>query len=271
MAGEGADLVGPRGIPGFGNELRLPQYRVFRDLGKQGRVSHDRAVLVASHDGGEVEAEPVHVHLHHPVGKAVDDELAHNGVVAIDRIAASRIIPVAAPVLFEHVVDRVVEAAERYGRSKLVALGRVVEDDVENDLDAGLMQLLYHPFELLAPVRLPPTLRIGRLRRKEGDGAVAPVVCERLAGQRVELLRFPLVEFLDREELDRGNPQFLKVRDFFDDAAEGAGRFYARRGVYGQPPDVGFIDDGLRPRRLWRRVFLPVEAVARHDAPGHGI
>ena len=112
---------------------------------RSGRVPHDLAVFVAPHDGGEVEAEPVDVHLHDPVDETVDDKLAHHGVVAVDRVAAARIVLVGAPVLFEHVVDRVVEAPERYGRSELVALGRVVEDDVEDDLDARLVQLLYDP------------------------------------------------------------------------------------------------------------------------------
>ena len=42
----------------------------------------------------------------------------------------------------EHVVGLVVDAAERDGRALFVALGGVVEDDVEDDLDAVLVQLL---------------------------------------------------------------------------------------------------------------------------------
>ena len=78
------------------------------------------------------------------------------------------------------------------------------------------------PLELLPPGRLRDLPRIGRLRREEGGGAVAPVVCQGFAGEGVEFLRFVFIELLDWEELDGGDAQLLEVRDLFDDAAEGA-------------------------------------------------
>jgi len=46
-------------------------------------------------------------------------------------------------------VRRVVEPAEAQRRSKVVPLGRVVEDDVENDLESGAVQRLAHVAKLV--------------------------------------------------------------------------------------------------------------------------
>src|SRR5206468_7375956 len=46
------------------------------------------------------------------------------------------------------VVGGVVDAAERQGGAEVVALGRVVVDDVEDHLDAGLVERPDHRFEL---------------------------------------------------------------------------------------------------------------------------
>ena len=49
----------------------------------------------------------------------------------------------------EPVVGLVVDALERERRADVVALGGVVVDDVEDDLDAGLVQCEHHLLELV--------------------------------------------------------------------------------------------------------------------------
>ena len=56
----------------------------------------------------------------------------------------------------------------------MIALAGVVVDDVEHDLDAGAMELLHHPLELVHLVA-----RLGRealIGREEAERGVAPVV-----------------------------------------------------------------------------------------------
>jgi hypothetical protein len=65
------------------------------------------------------------------------------------------VVPRSSPI--EPVVGGVVDALERQHRPEVVALGRVVVDDVEDHLDAGLVQGLHHLLELLHLLaRRPP-------------------------------------------------------------------------------------------------------------------
>jgi hypothetical protein len=63
VAGEGADLVGPGGVPRLGDDLGVAQDGVLGDVFHDGRVGQQFAVLIAGEHGGEVEAEAVDVHV----------------------------------------------------------------------------------------------------------------------------------------------------------------------------------------------------------------
>ncbi len=66
---------------------------------------------------------------------------------------------VAAVVGIEPVVRGVVDALERQHRPEMVALGGVVVDDVEDHLDAGVVQRLHQLLELLHLLAALPALR----------------------------------------------------------------------------------------------------------------
>ena len=73
--------------------------------------------------------------------------------VAGERVAAAGVVPVrAAGVVGGEVVGGVVDPLEAVGRARVVALGRVVVDDVEDDLDPRPVQGLDHRLELAARV-----------------------------------------------------------------------------------------------------------------------
>ena len=75
--------------------------------------------------------------------------LLDDRVVAVDRVAAAGVVHVVLLVVrLQVVVDAVVEAPEADRRALVVALAGVVEDDVEDDLDAGRVQRLDHVAEL---------------------------------------------------------------------------------------------------------------------------
>ena len=68
---------------------------------------------------------------------SVHDQLQHARVHHVQRVSAARVVHVmAAIVLDDAIVARVVDAAERKRRPEVVALGRVIVDDVENHLDS---------------------------------------------------------------------------------------------------------------------------------------
>jgi len=76
------------------------------------------------------------VHLLDPVAKTVHDHSANDGMISIQRISCTAVVSVARAVLFENVIGAVIDSPEANGWTIVVAFGRVIEDDVENDLDS---------------------------------------------------------------------------------------------------------------------------------------
>ena len=93
-------------------------------------------------------------------------------------------------------------------RAEVVALGGVVVDDVEDDLDAGAVQRLHHALELADLLAARAASRVGRVRREVADRRVAPVVRQPALGEEV------LVDdVVDRQQLDRGDAESMQVLD----------------------------------------------------------
>ena len=78
----------------------------------------------------------------------------------------------------EPVVCGVVNAAEGERRPEVVALARVVVDDIQNHLDAFAVQSLHHRLELRDLLAHRAARRVAHVGREEADGVVAPVVRE---------------------------------------------------------------------------------------------
>ena len=144
VAHERADLVQAGGIPGLGDELRAREHRVRLDVPQDGRTRHRVTRGAAREHRGEIEPEAIHVHRLDPVAKAVHDHPPDDRLVGVERVARARVVGVAGAVVLEDVVGHVVEPAKAQRRPVVVAFGGVVEDDVENDLDARSMQRLDH-------------------------------------------------------------------------------------------------------------------------------
>ena len=129
----------------------------------------------------EIEAETVDVHLGDPVTQRIHQQLQHARVLHVERVPGAREIEVVARIVaLETVVGAVIDAAEAQRRPHLVALGGVVIDDVENDFEPGGVQRLHHRLEL---VYLAGG-RVARLRCKEADAVVSPVIAQSLFDQQ---------------------------------------------------------------------------------------
>ncbi|MNJ64492.1 hypothetical protein D3C77_604450 [compost metagenome] len=138
------------------------------------------AVCMAAEDGRQVEAESVHAHVGSPVAQRVGDHLQHAGMAEVEGIAGAGVIDVEAPVVgHQPVVGGVVDAAHAQGRAQLVALGGVVVDHVEDQLQAGVVQVGDHLLELVDLA----AGEVGRMGGEEGDAVVAPVVVHALFQQ----------------------------------------------------------------------------------------
>ena len=156
---------------------------------------------------GKVEAEAVNMALDRPIAQRVHDQSQDARVQRVERVARAREVHVVMQVVgHEPVVRHVVDALEREHRAEVVALRRVVVDDVEDHLDAGAVQRLDHALEL--PYLLAAAAGGGVLgvRREVADRAVAPVVGR--ARDRPGTTRRDVV---DRQQLDGRHTQVLEV------------------------------------------------------------
>ncbi len=142
-------------------------------------------------------------------------------MVAVDGIAAAGEVGVGAALGVDDVIDAVVQPAQRQGPPLFVPLAGVVEDHVEDHLDAGGVQGLDHLLEFahLGPGRQVD--RVGGLGGEKAQRMVAPEVVQRFPGQGVLTVIVGFVEFGDRQQFHGGDAKFLQVGDLFDYAAEG--------------------------------------------------
>jgi len=85
----------------------------------------------------------------HPIAQALEDETAHDRVVATHRIAAAGKVLVKAAVWLEDVIGRVLQPTEGDRRPTIACLAGVVKDYIQNHLDAGAMQGPDHVAELV--------------------------------------------------------------------------------------------------------------------------
>ena len=217
---------------------------------------------------GQVEAEAVDVHLLDPVAQAVHDELERARMGHVQRVAAAGVVHVVAAGLGRQPVVRgVVDAAEGERGPQVVALGRVVVDDVEDDLDALVVEGLDHRLELADVGAGPPRRGVAEVGGEEADRVVPPVVGEAAVAQ-------VLVghEMVDRHQLHRRHAQAAQVaeRRRRDEAGVRAAQMPGDTGVAGgETLDVQLVDHRLAPGRPRRPVIAPGERAVDDDGLGH--
>ena len=189
-------------VPRLGDELDLGHHRVLLDhVEERGQPVH--LVELPGQRRGQVEPEPVDVHLQDPVPQRIHDHLKHVRVAHQQAVAGARGVHVEPLVVADQpVVGRVVDAPEGQRRAQMVALGRVVVDHVEDDLDARLVQGPHHGLELLHLLAAAAAGRVGVVRREEPDRVVAPVVGQPAFGQDGVA-----DELVHRHEFHRGHPE----------------------------------------------------------------
>ena len=142
------------------------------------------------------------------------DAVAGAGGVEIRRAGA----------LDEPVVGLVVDALERQRRTHVVALGGVVVDHVEDDLESSGVQGLDHGLELGDLSAAVAGRAVLAVRGEEADAVVAPVVPQAL------LLQVAVLdELVHRQQFDRGDAEVGEMLD-------GGRMSRARRRCRGSPP-----------------------------------
>ena len=266
--GEVADLVPALpDVPRLGDELDLRDDGILLDQVEERGQPVD-LVELAGQARGQVEAEPVHVHLGHPVPQRVHDELERARVTHVQAVpGAGGVVVEPRVVRHEPVVGGVVDALERQHGPEVVALGGVVVDDVEDDLDAGLVQRADHRLELRDLLAALPGGGVVVVRGEEADRVVAPVVPQSPLDQ-VSVVD----ELVHGQQLHRGHAELDQVVDRGRMGQPGVRAALGLRDVRvagGEALDVDLVDDRLVELDVRRPVVAPVEVRVVHDRPGH--
>ena len=213
---------------------------------EEGAVDVQVAAL-AGEGGGQVEAEAVDVHLADPVPQRVQDQAQRGRVADVEAVAGAGGVEVVGPVLLdEAVVGRVVDALHRQRRPEVVAFGRVVVDDVEDDLEPGGVQSLDHRLELVDLAATRPGRAVLAVRGQEADAVVPPVIAQAPLEQ-VGVLD----ELVDRQQLDGGDPEVGQVTGYrrVRQPGVGAAKLVGHvRVALRQALHVGLVDHGLVQR-----------------------
>ena len=134
-------LVQPPCIPGLRNQLYIAQYGIGGQKLQKGRAVQRGTVLMPPQNAGQVEAEAVDAVAHRPVPQAFQDQLPHNGIIAVQSVAAPAEI-VIMPLGSQHIVHFVVKALEAECGASLVALRRMIEHHIQNNLNTVVVERL---------------------------------------------------------------------------------------------------------------------------------
>ena len=186
----------------------------------------------------------------------------------VEAVAGTRrVVVVLGSLADEPVVGAVVDALEAKRGPEVVALRGVVVDDVEDHLDAGLMQRAHHVPELVDLIAAVAAGGVLVVRREETDRVVAPVVAQALLDQ-------PMVvdELVHRHELHRGHAE---GREVLDDRGMGETGVCAAnllghvRVTLRHTFHVRFVDDRFVQRRVGPAVAAPVEMGMLDDRTEH--
>src|SRR4030095_9930493 len=141
-----------------------------------------------------------------PVAEAVEDHPADDRAVRVEGAPGPRVIRVARAVLLKKVINIVIEAAKAERRPRPAALSRVVEDHIEDDLQARAVQGLDHLAKLVERAERVFAQAVAGVRREEGDRLIAPVVLQPRRGVL-------LVELKDGHQLDGADAETLEIWD----------------------------------------------------------
>ncbi len=255
-------------VPRLGDQLHALQRRVLVHHGEE--AAEAVHLVEAAREGRrEVEAEPVDVHLGDPVAERVHDQTQRLRVTDVEGVPRARVVEIEARVFRDEAVVRpVVDALEAQRRAFVVALGRVVVDDVEDDLDTRRVERLDHLLELPDLVAHVVAGAVGHLGREERDGVVAPVVSQAALGQ-VLVLR----EVVHGQELHRGHAETDEVLE--DGGSRDPRVRPAQLGgnvgvAHREALHVRLVDDRLAERGVRRLVTGPIERRVDDDAQRRG-
>ena len=191
----------------------------------------------------------------------VEDQVAHRRLAAVEHVAGARVVDEASWIVRGMAeIGAVVEPAQRQRRAVRVALAGVVEHNVEEDADSGIMQGRNRLAQIGQPARRQP-----RVERHEGDRVVSPGIGQ---PERAEMA---LVDpGRDRHQLDSryAEPGQMLEHGRMPQRRQPAALVLGNVGMaHGEGPHLQFVDQPAWPEQ--GRLALRDARRRPHDRLGH--
>ena len=181
----------------------------------------------------------------------------------IQRVTRPRIVDIVSRIGRQTIIRCVIDAFERQRRPTLVALGRVVVDNIQDHLDPSIVEAGDHLLELAdGPRRGDSAARARRTRSNYSPrSSAAPL-------QQVPVIK----EGMDRQQLDRRDADAADVIDNVLVRQSGVSALQLRR--HGRVPhrvsaDMGLVENRAFPWNARRLGIAPGESRIDHPALRH--
>ena len=126
-----------------------------------------------------------------PVTQTVRHHLQYTRMAKVKRVAGAGIVDaIAAIILYQAIIRRVVEPAKVEGRAQFAAFRGVVVDHVEQHLDSGSMEAANGNAQIVRAA----AAHVATFGREERERIIAPVI------DQTQFLQSPVLhEFVDRQ------------------------------------------------------------------------
>ena len=149
------------------------------------------------------------MHFCHPIAQTIKDHVPDHRMVTVDSIAAAGIIEIFTTDRINYIVNTIVQSAKRCCLLIFISLGRMIEDHVEDDLNAGFVQGFNHGFEFSDSAVNCFIRCISNFGSKKTQGMISPKIEQRRPGFRIDACIISFIKFSYRHQFKSGDAQFF--------------------------------------------------------------
>src|SRR6184192_1899878 len=132
------------------------------------------ALMIARQGGSQIKPESIDAHFEDPVAQAVHHQLKRARMQQVKRVTSAGEIEVETRIIrLQPIVSEIVDPAEAQRGAKMISLGSMIVNYIEDHFDTSRVEIAYHRFELDDLFAELSTIR-RTSRRVQIDGTQSP-------------------------------------------------------------------------------------------------
>src|SRR5687768_4017626 len=139
-----------------------------------------------------------------PVSETIHHETQNVGQVRSECIAGTRVVVVKSFFIHQPVVGYVIYTLERQGWTEVITLCGVIIHHIQDHFNSRFVKFLYHCLEFSYLFATHSAGRIARVRRKEPNAIISPVVCQAFFYEMTVCDKM-----MNREQFNGGDTKFF--------------------------------------------------------------